>query len=201
MTGGIESPWDSTAHASSHCTRVLHQASWFKKIKKKTTEKVESNVVRSLKPLKTNVVGLISQKRSSNEVRTRKMTEPEGASSEVANKSREMPTVNALASIVQFVVEEMKAMNRRMDQLNEPINLEDEEINYEEGELEHGDADRELVVSLDRKVNNWPKPTRQETKNSKSTSALWFRILIWVRKLGALWMRNWLTLWIVSSKT
>ena len=45
------------------------------------------------------------------------MTEPEGASSEVANESREMPTVNALASIVQFVVEEMKAMNRRMDQL------------------------------------------------------------------------------------
>ena len=82
------------------------------------------------------------------------MTEPEGASSEVANESREMPTVNALASIVQFVVEEMKAMNRRMDQLNEPINLEDKEINYEEGELEHGDADRELVVSLDKKVNN-----------------------------------------------
>ena len=82
------------------------------------------------------------------------MTEPEGASSEVANESREMPTVNTLASIVQFVVEEMKAMNRRMDQLNGPINLEDEEINYEEGELEHGDADRELVVSLDKKVNN-----------------------------------------------
>ena len=121
---------------------------------KKTTGKVESNVVRSLKPLRTNVVGLTSQIHSSNEVRTRKMTEPEGASSEVANESREMPTVNALASIVQFVVEEMKAMNRRMDQLNEPINLEDEEINYEEGELEHGDADRELVVSLDKKVNN-----------------------------------------------
>ena len=51
------------------------------------------------------------------------MTEPEGASSEVANESREMPTVNALASIVQFVVEEMKAMNRRMDQLSKPVIL------------------------------------------------------------------------------
>ncbi|CAH3027181.1 unnamed protein product [Porites evermanni] len=66
-------------------------------------------------------------------------------------KSRETPTMNALASIVQSVVEEMKAMNRRMDHLSKPINLEDKEIDYEEGELEHGDADRELVVSLDKK--------------------------------------------------
>ena len=57
------------------------------------------------------------------------MTESEGASSEVANESRETSTMNALAGIVQSVVEEMKAMNRRTDQLSEPINLEDEEIN------------------------------------------------------------------------
>ena len=80
--------------------------------------------------------------------------------------------MNALASIVQSVVEEMKAMNRRMDYLSEPINLEDKEIDYEEGELEHGDADRELVVSLDKRVNELTKAPRQETKNSKSTSAL-----------------------------
>ena len=92
------------------------------------------------------------------------MTEPEEASSEVANKSRETPTMNALASIVQSVVEEMKAMNRRMDHLSEPINLEDKEIDYEEGELEHGDADRELVVSLDKKVNELTKAPRQEQK-------------------------------------
>ena len=78
----------------------------------------------------------------------------------------------ALASIVQSVVEEMKAMNRRMDHLSEPINLEDKEIDYEEGELEHGNADRELVVSLDKKVNELTKAPRQETKNSKSISAL-----------------------------
>ena len=95
------------------------------------------------------------------------MTEPEGASSEVANESREMPTVNTLASIVRFVVEEMKAMNRRMDQLNEPITLEDEEINYEEGELEHGDADRELVVSLDKKVNELTKAREAGDKKFK----------------------------------
>ena len=95
------------------------------------------------------------------------MTEPEGASSEVANEFREMPTVNALASIVQFVVEEMKAMNRRMDQLNEPINLEDEEINYEEGELEDGDAGRELVVSLDKKVNELTKARKAGNKKFK----------------------------------
>ena len=29
MSGGMESPWDSTAHASSHCTRASHQASRF----------------------------------------------------------------------------------------------------------------------------------------------------------------------------
>ena len=45
------------------------------------------------------------------------MTESEGASSEVANESRETSTMNALAGIVQSVVEEMKAMNRRTDQL------------------------------------------------------------------------------------
>ena len=134
---------------------------------KKTTGKVESNVVRSLKPLRTNVVGLTSQIHSSNEVRTRKMTEPEGASSGVANESRETSTMNALASIVQSVVEEMKATNRRMDQLSKPINLEDEEIDYEEGELEHGDADRELVVSLDKKVNDLTKARKAGNKKFK----------------------------------
>ena len=110
-------------HASSHCTRALHQASRFLKNKKKTTEKkkVESNIVRSLEPLRTNVVGLTSQIRSSNEVRTRNMTELEGASRDVSNESGETPTMNALASMVQSVVQEMKAMNRRMDQLSEPL--------------------------------------------------------------------------------
>ena len=100
------------------------------------------------------------------------MTEPEEASREVPNKSGEMPTINALASMVQSVVQEMKAMNRRMDQLSEPVNLEDEEIDYEEGELEHADADRESVVSLDTKVNEWTKAREAGSKNSKSTSAL-----------------------------
>ena len=95
------------------------------------------------------------------------MTEPEGASSGVANKSRETSTMNALASIVQSVVEEMKATNRRMDQLSKPINLEDEEIDYEEGELEHGDADRELVVSLDKKVNDLTKARKAGNKKFK----------------------------------
>ena len=93
-----------------HCTRASHQASRFlKKIKKKATEKSRTNVVRSLKPLRTNVVGLTSQIRSSNEVRTRKMTELEGASRDVPNESGETPTMNASASMVQFVVQEMKA--------------------------------------------------------------------------------------------
>ena len=95
------------------------------------------------------------------------MTEPEGASSGVANESRETSTMNALASIVQPVVEEMKATNRRMDQLSKPINLEDEEIDYEEGELEHGDADRELVVSLDKKVNDLTKARKAGNKKFK----------------------------------
>ena len=133
---------------------------------------MESNVVRSLKPLRTIVVGLTSQIRSSNEVRTRKMTEPEGASREVTNKSRETLTMNAFASIVQSVVQEMKTMNRRMDQLSKPVNLEDEEIDYEEGELEHGDADRESVVSPDKKVNELTKARKAGNKKSKSTSAL-----------------------------
>ena len=95
------------------------------------------------------------------------MTEPEGASSEVANESRETSTMNALAGIVQSVVEEMKAMNRRTDQLSEPINLEDEEINYEEGELENRDADRELVVSLDKKVNELSRARKTGNKKFK----------------------------------
>ena len=95
------------------------------------------------------------------------MTEPEGASSEVVNESRETSTMNALASIVQSVVEEMKAMNRRTDQLSEPINLEGEEIDYEEGELENGDADRELVVSLDKKVNELTKARKTGNKKFK----------------------------------
>ena len=96
------------------------------------------------------------------------MTEPEEASHEVANKSRETPTMNALASIVQSVVEEMKAMN----QLSKPVNLEDEEIDYGEGELEHGDADRKSVVPLDKKVNELTKAREAGNKKSKSTSAL-----------------------------
>ena len=82
------------------------------------------------------------------------MTELEGASRDVPNESGETPTMNALASMVQSVVQEMKAMNRRMDQLSEPVNLEDEDLDYEEGELEHGDADRESIVSLATKVND-----------------------------------------------
>ena len=95
------------------------------------------------------------------------MTESEGASSEVANESRETSTMNALAGIVQSVVEEMKAMNRRTDQLSEPINLEDEEINYEEGELENRDADRELVLSLDKKVNELSRARKTGNKKFK----------------------------------
>ena len=93
------------------------------------------------------------------------MTELEGA-------SRETPTMYAFASMVQSVVQEMKAMNRRMDQLSEPVNLEDEDLDYEEGELEHGDADRESVVSLDTKVSEWTKACEAGNNKSKSTSAL-----------------------------
>ena len=100
------------------------------------------------------------------------MTELEGASRDVPNESSETPTVNALASMVQSVVQEMKAMNRRMDQLSEPVNLEDEDLDYEEGELEHGDADRESIVSLDTKVNELTKAREAGNKKSKSTSAL-----------------------------
>ena len=49
------------------------------------------------------------------------MTELEGASRDVSNESGETPNMNALASMVQSVVQEMKAMNRRMDQLSEPL--------------------------------------------------------------------------------
>ena len=104
------------------------------------------------------------------------MTELEGASRDVPNESSETPTVNALASMVQSVVQEMKAMNRRMDQLSKPVNLEDEDLhqraNEEEGELEHGDADRESIVSLDTKVNELTKAREAGNKKSKSTSAL-----------------------------
>lgn len=98
------------------------------------------------------------------------MTELEGASHDVPNESGETPTMNALASMVQSVVQEMKAMNRRMDQLSEPV--EDEDLDYEEGELEHGDADRESIVSLDTKVNELTKAREAGNNKSKSTSAL-----------------------------
>ena len=100
------------------------------------------------------------------------MTELEGASRDVPNESGETPTMNALASMVQSVVQEMKAMNRRMDQLSEPVNLEDEDLDYEEGELEHGDADRESIVSLDTKVSELTKARESGNNKSKSTSAL-----------------------------
>ena len=100
------------------------------------------------------------------------MTELEGASRDVSNESGETPTMNALASMVQSVVQEMKAMNRRMDQLSEPVNLEDEDLDYEEGELEHRDADRESTVSLDTKVSELTKAREAGNNKSKSTSAL-----------------------------
>ena len=74
--------------------------------------------------------------------------------------------------MVQFVVQEMKAMNRRMDQLSELVNLEDEDLDYEEGELEHGDTDRESIVSLDTKANELTKAREAGNKKSKSTSAV-----------------------------
>ena len=68
------------------------------------------------------------------------MAEIEGASRDVSNEAGEMPTMNALASMVQSVVQEMKAMNRRMDQLGEPVNLKDEDLDYEEDELEQSSS-------------------------------------------------------------
>ena len=100
------------------------------------------------------------------------MTELEGASHDIPNKSGETPMMNALASMVQSVVQEMKVMNRRMDQLSEPVNLEDEDLDYEEGELERGDADRESIVSLDTKVSELTKAREAGNNKSKSTSAL-----------------------------
>ena len=81
------------------------------------------------------------------------MTELDGASCDVASGSGEASTMNALASMVQSAVLEMKAMNRRIDQLSQAVAFEDKDLHYEEGELEHGDADRESIVSLDTKVN------------------------------------------------
>ena len=131
------------------------------------------------------------------------MTELEGASRDVSKESGETPTMNALASMVQSVVQEMKAMNRRMDQLSEPVNLEDEDLDYEEGELEHGDADRESIVSLDTKVSELTKAREAGNKKSKSTSALHdiAQDLDLSEKTGIPVDGNWLTLSIVSSKT
>ena len=128
------------------------------------------------------------------------MTELEGASRDVSNESGETPTMNALASMVQSVVQEMKAMNRRMDQLSKPVNLEDEDLdqraNEEEGELKHGDADRESIVSLETKVNEFTKAREAGNKKSKSTSALHdiAQDLDLSEKTGSAVDGNWLTL-------
>ena len=105
--------------------------------------------------------------------------------------------------MVQSVVQEMKAMNRRMDQLSELVNLEDEDLDYEEGELEHGDADRESIVSLDTKVSELTKAREAGNNKSKSTSALHdiAQDLDLSEKTGSPVDGNWLTLLIVSSKT
>ena len=100
------------------------------------------------------------------------MTKLEGAPRDVPSDSGETPTMSSLASMVQSVVQEMKAMNRRMDQFSEPVNLEDEDLDYGEGELEHGDPYRESIVSLDTKVNELTKAREAGKKKSKSTSAL-----------------------------
>ena len=63
----------------------------------------------------------------------------------------------------------MKAMNRQMAQLSEPVHLEDKDLDYEEGELEYDDAERESIVSLDTMVDEL---TKARNKKSKSTSAL-----------------------------
>ena len=112
------------------------------------------------------------------------MTELEGASRDVPNESGETPTMNALASMVQSVVQEMKAMNRRMDQLSRPVNLED------------GDADRESIVSLETKVNELTKAREVGNKKSKSTSALHdiAQDLDLSEKPGSAVDGNWLTL-------
>ena len=100
------------------------------------------------------------------------MTELEGASRDVSSEPGETPTMNALASMIQSAVQEMKAMNSGIDQLSEAVILADEDLDYEEGELEHGDADRESIVSLDTKVNELTKAREAGNKKSKSTSAL-----------------------------
>ena len=100
------------------------------------------------------------------------MTELDGASCDVASGSGEAPTMNALASMVQSAVLEMKAMNRRIDQLSEAVNLEDEDLDDDDGELEHADADKESIVSLDTKVNELTKAREAGNKKSESTSAL-----------------------------
>ena len=41
-------------------------------------------------------------------------------------------------------------------------------LDYEEGELEHGDADRESIVSLNTKVSELTKPARRETTNQRA---------------------------------
>ena len=78
------------------------------------------------------------------------MTEIEGAPRDVPNESGEM--------------QEMKPMNRQMDQLSQPVNLNAKDPDYEEGELEHGDADRESIVSLDTTVNELTKAHEAENK-------------------------------------
>ena len=65
--------------------------------------------------------------------------------------------MNALASMVQSVVQEMKAVNWRVDQLSEPVNLEDEDLDYE----------NQFFVSIQRSTS-WPKPARRETKNQSA---------------------------------
>lgn len=67
----------------------------------------------------------------------------------------------------------MKAMNRQMAQLSEPVHLEDKDLDYEEGELEYEDAERETIVSLDTMVDELTKARKAGNKKSKSTSALY----------------------------
>ena len=100
------------------------------------------------------------------------MTELEGPSRDVSSESGETPTMNTLASMIQSAVQEMKAMNSRIDQLSEAVNFADKDLDYEEGELEHGDDDRESIVSLDTKVNELTKAREVGNKKSKTTTAL-----------------------------
>ena len=67
----------------------------------------------------------------------------------------------------------MKAMNRQMAQLSEPVHLEDKDLDYQEGELEYEDAERESIVSLDTMVDELTKARKAGNKKSKSTSALY----------------------------